>query len=191
MPYTINNSKNLTLVLYVIIYVIYWRRKWQPTPVFLPGESQGHRSLVDCCLWGCTESDTTINDESYRKGYIEPSLILLKFSLAELRCCPWGQLWAASSSFKATRWRINFFFFFFLLRSTASPSSCDLPSVSCFSLGRCWRGRIPSWGKGGSLAEACSVLGQPSGFLCRSEESVSMTIHSCSAKTASRGALQC
>ena len=28
-----------------------WRRKWQPTPVFLPGESQGRGSLVDCCLW--------------------------------------------------------------------------------------------------------------------------------------------
>ena len=36
-----------------------WRRKWQPTPVFLPGESQGWGSLVGCCLWGCTESDTT------------------------------------------------------------------------------------------------------------------------------------
>ena len=36
-----------------------WRRKWQPTPVFLPGESQGQRSLVGCCLWGHTESDTT------------------------------------------------------------------------------------------------------------------------------------
>ena len=35
-----------------------WRRKWQPTPVFLPGESHGQRSLVDCCLWGHTESDT-------------------------------------------------------------------------------------------------------------------------------------
>ena len=30
------------------------RRKWQPTPVFLPGESQGQRSLVGCRLWGCT-----------------------------------------------------------------------------------------------------------------------------------------
>ena len=38
---------------------IHWRRKWQPTPVFLPGESQGQRSLVGCCLWGLTESDTT------------------------------------------------------------------------------------------------------------------------------------
>ena len=36
-----------------------WRRKWQPTPVFLPGESQGKGSLVGCRLWGRTESDTT------------------------------------------------------------------------------------------------------------------------------------
>ena len=36
-----------------------WRRKWQPTPVFLPGEFQGRRSLVGCHLWGRTESDTT------------------------------------------------------------------------------------------------------------------------------------
>ena len=38
---------------------MHWRRKWQPTPVFLPGESQGRGSLVGCRLWGCTESDTT------------------------------------------------------------------------------------------------------------------------------------
>ena len=38
---------------------MHWRRKWQPTPVFLPGESQGQRSLVGCYLWGRTESDTT------------------------------------------------------------------------------------------------------------------------------------
>ena len=38
---------------------MHWRRKWQPTPVFLPGESQGWRSLVVCHLWCHTESDTT------------------------------------------------------------------------------------------------------------------------------------
>ena len=38
---------------------MHWRRKWQPTPVFLPRESQGWGSLVGCRLWGCTESDTT------------------------------------------------------------------------------------------------------------------------------------
>ena len=36
-----------------------WRRKWQPTPVFLLGESQGWGILVGCRLWGHTESDTT------------------------------------------------------------------------------------------------------------------------------------
>ena len=38
---------------------MHWRRKWQPTPVFLPGESQGRWSLVGCHPWGRTESDTT------------------------------------------------------------------------------------------------------------------------------------
>ena len=38
---------------------MHWRRKWQPAPVFLPGESQGRESLVSCNLWGRTESDTT------------------------------------------------------------------------------------------------------------------------------------
>ena len=38
---------------------MHWRRKWQPAPVFLPGESQGRRSLVGCHLWGHTESDMT------------------------------------------------------------------------------------------------------------------------------------
>ena len=38
---------------------MHWRRKWQPTSVFLPEESQGRGSLVGCHLWGRTESDTT------------------------------------------------------------------------------------------------------------------------------------
>ena len=42
-----------------LFIVINWRRKWQPTPVFLLGESQGLRSLGGCRLWGRTESDTT------------------------------------------------------------------------------------------------------------------------------------
>ena len=37
---------------------MHWRRKWQPTPVFLPGESPAWLSLVGCCLWVRTESDT-------------------------------------------------------------------------------------------------------------------------------------
>ena len=38
---------------------MHWRRKWQPSPVFLPGESQGWQGLVGCRLWGRTELDTT------------------------------------------------------------------------------------------------------------------------------------
>ena len=38
---------------------ISWRRKWQPTPVFLPGESHGRRSLVGHSPWGCKGSDRT------------------------------------------------------------------------------------------------------------------------------------
>ena len=42
-----------------LLTFIHWRRKWQPTPVFLPGESQGWGSLVGFCLWGRRESDMT------------------------------------------------------------------------------------------------------------------------------------
>ena len=39
---------------------MHWKRKWQPTPVFLPGEFHGQkRNLVGYSLWGCQESDTT------------------------------------------------------------------------------------------------------------------------------------
>ena len=38
-----------------------WRRKWQPTAVFLPGESHGQRSLVGYSPWGCNELDPTVH----------------------------------------------------------------------------------------------------------------------------------
>ena len=42
-----------------LVTFIHWRRKWQPTPVFFPGESQGWGSLVGFLLWGLADSDTT------------------------------------------------------------------------------------------------------------------------------------
>ena len=48
---------------------MHWRRKWQPIPVFLPGESQGRRSLVGCRLWGDTESDMTEATWQQRQQY--------------------------------------------------------------------------------------------------------------------------
>ena len=53
---TIINIYATSLSLFTFMH---WRRKWQPAPVFLPGESQGWGSLVGCHLWGRTESDTT------------------------------------------------------------------------------------------------------------------------------------
>ena len=44
---------------FLSFYSSFWRRKWQCTPLFLPGESHGQRGLVGYSLWGCKESDTT------------------------------------------------------------------------------------------------------------------------------------
>ena len=45
--------------LYVSLWLIHWRRQWDPTPVLLPGKSHGQRSLVGCSPWGREESDMT------------------------------------------------------------------------------------------------------------------------------------
>ena len=46
-----------------------WRRKWQPTPVSLPGKSYGQRSLVGCSLWDRKELETTERLTLCTKGY--------------------------------------------------------------------------------------------------------------------------
>ena len=61
---------------------MHWRRKWQPTPVFLPGESQGRGSLVGCRLWGHDWSDLA----AAAAGYIQ--------DLYEIPETFWG-LWGA------------------------------------------------------------------------------------------------
>ena len=65
---------------------MHWRRKWQRTPVFLPGESQGRGSLVGCRLWGHTHSDTTeatqqASNEAVSKG--QPGLTRICFSVLQ------------------------------------------------------------------------------------------------------------
>ena len=62
---------------------IHWRRKWQPTPVFLPGESQGQRSLLGCRLWGRTESDTT--DATYQQQHEEIRILWLASNFSGLQ----------------------------------------------------------------------------------------------------------
>jgi len=55
----VSKSQTQLSVLLSLFTLMHWRRKWQPTPVFLPGESQGQGSLAGCRLWGRAESDTT------------------------------------------------------------------------------------------------------------------------------------
>ena len=61
---------------------MHWRRKWQPIPVFLPGESQGRGSLVGCRLWGHTESDTTEATQQQQHGSNIPGSYAILFFTA-------------------------------------------------------------------------------------------------------------
>ena len=61
---------------------ICWRRKWQPTPVFLPGESHGQKSLVGCHPWGHTDSGMTeaTQQQQHNLGvYLKLDLFLIIF----------------------------------------------------------------------------------------------------------------
>ena len=60
------------------------RRKWQPTPVFLPGESHGRGSLVCCRLWGRTESDMT-EATQHSNVIIEYNNCVCEFVLSPVR----------------------------------------------------------------------------------------------------------
>ena len=61
LPLSHQGSNSVTLITIKPIFSakIPWRRKWQPTPVLLPGKSHGRKSLVGYSPWGLEESDTT------------------------------------------------------------------------------------------------------------------------------------
>ena len=56
---------------------MHWRRKWQSTPVFLPGESHGRRSLVGCSPWDRSESDTT---EATQQQQLQQAFFIVQLS---------------------------------------------------------------------------------------------------------------
>ena len=58
-PWGRTESDKTEVTLLSLFTFMHRRRKWQPTPMCLPGESQEWGSLVGCRLWGRTESDTT------------------------------------------------------------------------------------------------------------------------------------
>ena len=86
---------------------MHWRRKWQPTPVFLPGESQGRGSLVGCLLW-VSQNWTQLKWLS-SSSYIEPISFVSQLFLSWL-----------SYSYKLLP---NFFFTFYILLPLSLPSS--------------------------------------------------------------------
>ena len=54
---------------------VHWRRKWQPTPVFLPGKLHGQRSLVGYSLCGCIELNTTEHKARIQTSSSSPSIL--------------------------------------------------------------------------------------------------------------------
>ena len=96
-----------------------WRRKWQPTPVFLPGKSHGQRSLVGYSLWGDKESDMDMTEwlyfhflllyhwatrEAHFEVYRPLFLIQIIYSTNNIIHVLWEM--------KNWNWDIFFFFFF-------------------------------------------------------------------------------
>ena len=70
-----------------------WRRKWQSTPVLLPGKSHGQRSLVGYSLWGCKESNTTERLHfhfhfHFHSRWTQTSISLLLYQQAEKAMAP-------------------------------------------------------------------------------------------------------
>ena len=86
---------------------IHWRRKWPPTPVFLPGEFKGQWSLEGCSPWGCKELDTTEQFSrvgihiSFRQGGIQVKVKSL--SRVRLFATPWTVAYQASPSMGFSR----------------------------------------------------------------------------------------
>ena len=127
---------------------LHWRRKWQPTPVFLPGESQGRRSLVGCSLWGRIESDTTeqlrfasVQTEHPRFGKGEGNGTLLQYSCLE-NPMDGGAWWAAVHGVTKSRTRLSDFTFTFHFHALEKEMA-TLSSVLAW--------RIPGIGEPGGL----------------------------------------
>ena len=91
---------------------MHWRRQWQPTPVFLPGESQGQGSLVGCCPWGHTESDTTEVTWQQQQQH-SLNFLFLDYQRGWTSC----HVFISYFSFLSVMFKLLFLFAIFLLNS--------------------------------------------------------------------------
>ena len=106
-----------------------WRRKWQPTPVFLPRESHGQRSLAGYGPWGC-KSRTWLSDSSF----YQPGHFSLREYLQPLNSPGW---WTECTSRKAifcswgeTEWR------------SQCLSKSNIPASSSLALQKAWKWKV-------------------------------------------------
>ena len=109
-----------------------WRREWQSTPVFLPWEFHGQRSLADYSSWGCKKSDMT---EQLTLSHFSPHNMIF-MSLFTSSCLSF-----CYSLCLSLLSQIGFFFLFFLICENTDQINlsdllfnCDflLPISSCF-----------------------------------------------------------
>ena len=112
-----------------LLTFMHWRRKWQPTPVFLPGESQGRGSLVGCRLWGCTESDTTEATQQQQQQKITVSRSVVSDSVT-----PWTVTHQAPLKNGILQGRILEWVVIPFSRGSSRPM--DQTQVSCTAGGR-------------------------------------------------------
>ena len=116
--------------------LLFWKRKWQPTPVFLPGESQGWKSLVGCRLCGGTESDTTeATWQQQRKQTTLPTLwkIFWKNTISYFKP-PSNNIKLSRVTTLSMIFCTDFFLFFFwhlFIYLAVLGLSCDMPDLCC------------------------------------------------------------
>ena len=117
---------------------MHWRRKWQPTPVFLPGESQGRDSLVGCCLWGRTESDMTerlhfpFSLSCIGEGNGNPLQYSCLENPRDRKAC-WAAVYGVSQSQTRLKWLSSSSSNMLLLIGEPPPLSPSLPAYSALA----------------------------------------------------------
>ena len=98
-----------------------WRRKWQPTPVFLPGEHHGWRSLAGYSPWGCNYLDKTpgfnpwVRKIPWRRKW-QPTPVFLPGKSHGWRSLAGYSPWGCNDSDKTERLHFHFFPFPFLFK---------------------------------------------------------------------------
>ena len=113
---------------------LFWRRRWHPTPVLLPGKPHGQRSLVGCSQWGLEESDTTERLHFHFSSIGEGNGNPLRCSCLE-NPRDGGAWWAAVSGVAQSRTRLK----------RLSSSSIPLFIAAPFTIARTWmQPRYPS-----------------------------------------------